>query len=409
MRRARGCATGLLVEEVARSTRREGTLGALFPELRRELRDLRNALAGTPDAMDAGMRRFMMFLGSIAIAGCGSTQQGDPTQADPGPPPPPTVGDRDAGGGGASFDGALGDAAAQCTDNLIYLVGQDTQPYAGQGQPLLLYSYDPSTNVVHTIGTIPCATNWWWDGWAYDPNGWWGSSVPFAVDDRGFAWLVQGQGDYEAGSWSQTLLKVSTADASCIGAPVAISDSVHAMVGAALVPKTGGSGETLYVSAVVPPPPPDGGNPPQVDGTLLLGTLDASSGLVAGLTPVGGVQAYGYGYYYQGYWPGALAPAPNGHLFVEDAWIGTMPYVDWLYDVDPTNPAVAVSAGNLSTMNRWASALAYWKSDVYLFGWWFTGVWKFDPAKNTVTPLPAITQHWIAGASAGTCATSAPK
>jgi hypothetical protein len=382
----------------------------VFPYVRQELRDLRNVHAGTRDAMDAGMRRLVMALGSIFVVGCDVSQQGDSPGGDAAPPPVGDNAEGDAGGRGSSFDGALAEAGGDCTSTLIYLVGQDTDPGTGQGKPLLLYSYDPSTNDVHTIGTIPCATNWWWNGWWYDQNGWWGASVPLAVDAQGFAWLVQWQGDGEAGTWSQTLLKVSTADASCIGTPVPIQDSVHAVVGATLVPTAGGSGETLYVSAVVPPAPPDGGPPPPITVDILLGTLDPASGDVAGVTPIGGVPATDY-LYYKGVWPGALAAQPNGHVYLEAGWNGTMNYDGWLYDVDPANLSASEPVGDpMAIDGRWTNAIAYWKSDVYLFGWWDTSVWKFDPSSNTVATLPSTTGHWIVGASAGTCPKSgAPK
>ena len=265
--------------------------------------------------------------------------------------------------GGSTFEGdGAADAQPACSQSLIYLLGQDWHDDAGvaaaaplqQRQPVVLYSFDPGSLAIVRVGVVSClsATGATWaDAACLALEG--GCSAPMAIDRTGTAWVFT----TNQVSSSQTVQRVNTADASCVGSAIPLAGPDVVVASAFSSP--GSSAEKLYIMLTAP-----------AAATITLGQFDTQGLTITGGTAVAGLPDFPPSYYGYG---GALAADSVGHLlFTDSPGAGSWYSSFTIYEIDPSVPTTLLSTQVNPPDEGYRTWMisAFWGGSLYSFPSW---------------------------------------
>ena len=223
-----------------------------------------------------------------------------------------------------------------------------------QSQPVVLYSFDPGSLAIVRVGVVSClsATGATWaDAACLALEG--GCSAPMAIDRTGTAWVFT----TNQVSSSQTVQRVNTADASCVGSAIPLAGPDVVVASAFSSP--GSSAEKLYIMLTAP-----------AAATITLGQFDTQGLTITGGTAVAGLPDFPPSYYGYG---GALAADSVGHLlFTDSPGAGSWYSSFTIYEIDPSVPTTLLSTQVNPPDEGYRTWMisAFWGGSLYSFPSW---------------------------------------
>jgi hypothetical protein len=220
-----------------------------------------------------------------------------------------------------------------------------------------------------------------------------------AIDATGTAWLFSTPWTPTTAP-AQSVQKVNTADATCVGSAISIA-APNVVTGSAFSSR-GGASETLYVSLA---------NTASSPGLLTLGEFDTQQSVLVNVGTVANVPGYELDAFN---WGQPLSANADGDLLVQNWWSGNQ-----LYTVDPTVPKLIVAntlPDGLWNNGWWGETSAFWNGSLYYFasGWWnapqnWQGVQRVDLSDLSLHQvLPQLGAYVLAATSGVACTQAAP-